>query len=451
MTEKASLEDPIAASAKRRGRVAGGKRNGRLVGALAMALAGAAAPAAGDVPESLTIPLKVVQIPGVGAKVGIEVSLGGGAPRLYTFDTGSSGFYAAYNPAWWPSSNPVGGGPIYQSYGSDLQLIANPVSTTIGIATKEGVPISVTTVVGQITGASGTADGIAWLDNVAAGNAPLYGMFFGDFGSGLKALNGMFAVLPQLPGNLSSGFAVQLGCNGNGLEPKVVVGLTEAIRSRVTSWVKMEKEDPNSPPFPHSNLPTYGQSLFTGKFLLAREGASYGFSVPAILDTGGGTTDIHQHSPAVTVPDALLNAAKNRVLSRKSVQSDRTGHRARQRLRHGVSHRKHADHRPDQRLAFIGEERRGESGAQPVLQVRRGIRCRAGQGRLRLLHARRSDHADSHALRVGHGAARRGPGADRRARSRAVVAREIPHLTLLRMEGEARGSDRVQRPAAERA
>ena len=315
MTEKASLEDPLAASAKRRGRMAGGKRNGRLVGALAMALAGAAAPAAGDVPESLTIPLKVVQIPGVGAKVGIEVSLGGGAPRLYTFDTGSSGFYAAYNPAWWPSSTPVGGGPIYQSYGSDLQLIANPVSTTIGIATKEGVPISVTTVVGQITGASGTADGIAWLDNVAAGNAPLYGMFFGDFGSGLKALNGMFAVLPQLPGNLASGFAVQLGCNGNGLEPKVVVGLTEAIRSRVTSWVKMEKEDPNSPPFPHSNLPTYGQSLFTGKFLLAREGASYGFSVPAILDTGGGTTDIHQHSPAVTVPDALLNAAKNRVLS----------------------------------------------------------------------------------------------------------------------------------------
>ena len=77
--------------------MSGGKRNRRLVGALALALAGAAVPASGAVPESLTIPLKVVQIPGVGTKVGIEVSLGGGAPRLYTFDTGSSGFYAAYN------------------------------------------------------------------------------------------------------------------------------------------------------------------------------------------------------------------------------------------------------------------------------------------------------------------------------------------------------------------
>jgi hypothetical protein len=306
--------EPIATAATRRGRTSGPKRRGRLVGALALALAGAAMPAAADVPETLTIPLKVVQIPGVGVKVGIEVSLGGGAPRLYTFDTGSSGFYAAYNPAWWPSSTPVGGGPIHQSYGSNLQLVANPVSTTIGIATREGVPISVTTVVGQITGASGTADGTAWLDNVAAGNAPLYGMFFGDFGSGLKALNGMFAVLPQLPGKLSHGFAVQLGCNGNGLDPKIVVGITDAMRSRVTTWVKMEREDPSTPPFPHSNLPTYGQSLFTGKFLLTRDGTSYGFSVPAILDTGGGTTDIHQYSPEVVVPDAFLNAAKDRML-----------------------------------------------------------------------------------------------------------------------------------------
>lgn len=316
MKETKSIETLIAATAAARRRsVHRGKRFGRLASALAIALASTSVPAAAATPESLTIPLKVVQIAGVGTKVGIEVSLGGGAPRLYTFDTGSSGFYAAYNPAWWPSSIPVGGGPIHQSYGSNLQLVANPVSTTVGIATKEGVPISVTTTVGQITGASGTADGTAWLANVAAGNAPLYGMFFGDFGSGLKALNGMFAILPQLPGNLSSGFAVQLGCNGNGLDPKVVVGLTDAMRSRVTAWVKMEKEDPNSPPFPNSNLPTYGQALFTGKFSLAQGATSYGFSVPAILDTGGGTTDIHQHAPEVKVPDALLDAAKNRVQS----------------------------------------------------------------------------------------------------------------------------------------
>ena len=313
MKERASIEDTIAAAAKRNRSASGGCRNGWLVGALAMALAGASAPVAGAGQESLTIPLKVVQVAGVGTKVGIEVSLGGGPPRMYTFDTGSSGFYAAYNAAWWPSFTPTGGGPIKQSYGSNLHLVANPVSTTIGIATKEGVPISVTTTVGQITGASGNAEGEAWLDNVAKGNAPLYGMFFGDFGSGLKALNGMFAILPQLPGNLSSGFAVQLGCNGNGPDPKVVVGINDAMRKRVTVWVKMEKEDPPSPPFPYSNHPTYAQALFTGKFKLSQPGTSYEFSAPSILDTGGGTTDIQQYPSQVTVPDALLDAAKNRV------------------------------------------------------------------------------------------------------------------------------------------
>ncbi len=176
-------------------------------------------------------------------------------------------------------------------------MIANPVSTTIGIATKEGVPLNFTTAVGQITAASGTADGIAWLNNVAAGKAPIYGMFYGDFGSGLRELNGLFAVLPQLPGNLSSGFAVQLGCGGGSPESRVVVGLTPTIRSRATSWVKMEKES-NAPPYPHSNQPSYVQALFTGHFSLERGGHHYQFSAPAILDTGGGTTNIHQLSPS---------------------------------------------------------------------------------------------------------------------------------------------------------
>lgn len=279
--------------------------NKRWARAVVLALAGVALPATGDVPESVTIPLKVVSIPGVGVKVGIEVSLGGGPPRLYTFDTGSSGMYAAYNAAWWPTLTPLPGPMIPQSYGSGLQLKANPVATVVGIPTDQGV-ISYTAEVGQITEASGTTDGEQWLANVAAGKAPLYGMFFGDFGSGLtKPEKGLFAVLPQLPGNLSSGFAVQLGCGGGSSESKVVVGLTTGITSRVTSWVKMEKT-PGSPPFPGSNRPTFKQAVLNGHFSLARNGNSYAFTVPAILDTGGGTTNFHQKSPELVVPDAFL-------------------------------------------------------------------------------------------------------------------------------------------------
>lgn len=293
--------------------MAGKGCNGWLSRALVMACAGAAVPAVGVTPESVTIPLRVVNVPGVGTKVGILVGLGGGAPKLYTFDTGSSGMYAAYNPAWWPSFTPLGGPPIPQSYGSDLALTAAGVSTAITIPTDHG-ELNVTAEVGQIVSAGGNADGEAWMANVAAGNAPLYGMFFGDFGSGLtKPGKGLFAVLPQLPGNLSSGFAVQLGCNGGGPEPKVVVGLTPAIRNRVTSWVKMEAE-PSAPPYPQSNRPSYTQALVAGSYSLARAGASYDFSAPTILDTGGGTADIHQASPIV-VPDALLDAGRKRVLS----------------------------------------------------------------------------------------------------------------------------------------
>lgn len=286
--------------------------NKRWARAVVLALAGVALPATGDVPESVTIPLKVVSIPGVGVKVGIEVSLGGGPPRLYTFDTGSSGMYAAYNAAWWPNLTPLGGPQIPQSYGSDLTLTANAVSTLLTIPTENG-ELNVTAEVGQIVGAGGNADGAAWLANVAAGIPPLYGMFYGDFGSGLvKPGKGLFAVLPQLPGNLSSGFAVQLGCAGGGPGSKVVVGLTDAIRSRVTTWVKMEAGD-NPPPFPQSGRPSYTQALVAGHYSLARSGVTpYDFSAPTILDTGGGTADIHQ-APPLVVPDDLLDANKKSI------------------------------------------------------------------------------------------------------------------------------------------
>ena len=60
----------------------------------------AARTAGGTVPETATVPLHIVDIGGGQTKIGIEIALGGGSPRLYTFDTGSSGFYAAFNRDW---------------------------------------------------------------------------------------------------------------------------------------------------------------------------------------------------------------------------------------------------------------------------------------------------------------------------------------------------------------
>ncbi|MFO1414492.1 MAG: hypothetical protein U1F10_11440 [Burkholderiales bacterium] len=278
--------------------------------ALVVALAAAAVPAAGDTPQSVNIPLSVIKLEGIGTKIGIRIGLGGGPPKLYTFDTGSSGLYAAYNPAWWPKLTLVDNVPIPQSYGSDLTLTANRVSTLLTIPTDNG-ELQVTADVGQITAAGGNQDGEAWMANVAAGIPPLYGTFYGDFGTGLtKKPNGLFAVLPQLPGNLSSGFAVQLGCNGGGVGAKVVVGLTNAVTDRVTSWVPMQSEK-NAPPYPQSGRPSYTQALVAGDYTLVNGTNSYAFSAPSILDTGGGTADVHQPHLGF-VPDAFLN--EKRVL-----------------------------------------------------------------------------------------------------------------------------------------
>ena len=191
------------------------------------------------------------------------------------------------------------------------------MSTAIGIPTDSG-EIQVETRVGQILYASGGSLGSLstspWRRDVAAGRPPLFGHFYGDFGSGLKEKNGLFAVLPQLPGNLSSGFAVRLGCQGSpSSTPTLQIGLTDAIRSEVTSWIPM-KGGPQTPPFPLSGRPTYAQDLVAGDFFLSGT-TDYPFSATAILDTGGPTTTLHEHGTELKVPDALLTANRRRVLS----------------------------------------------------------------------------------------------------------------------------------------
>ncbi|MGH7331259.1 MAG: hypothetical protein ACREKS_00655 [Candidatus Rokuibacteriota bacterium] len=261
---------------------------------LAVALCSGSAAGRGR-PEPATVPLTIVALDGGGFKIGIALRLGGGPPQLYTFDTGSSGFYAAYNPLWWPFFEPVPGPTIDQHYGSGETFQAERVRTTVGIPTNLG-EIEAEVEIAEITDAWGGALGppgkSTWLDDVAAGRPPLYGHFFGDFGSGLVEKNGLFAVLPQLPGNLSSGFAVQTGCGPS--EPTLALGLTRAIRSRVTSGVPMQGAG-QSPPFPHSHRPTYAQELPAAEFLLRRGRITYAFLADAILDTGAPTTNIHEH------------------------------------------------------------------------------------------------------------------------------------------------------------
>lgn len=279
--------------------------------ALALMLASAPAAARAE-SETAVVPLHLVPIAGDQLKVGIEISLAGGEPRLYTFDTGSSGFYAASNPVWWPSFTPVNGAPIKQMYGDGAIFESVPVRTSVGILTTEGVleaEVEMAKIDDAYGGPLGPQSESTWLDDVAAGRPPLFGKFFGDFGSGLREAKGLFAVLPQLPGNLSSGFVVSLGCRGSA-EAFLFLGLTEEMRARVTSWVPMLGAG-EAPPFP-GGRPTYAQQLIAGDFLIRRGATSYDFSTDAILDTGAPTTSIHEGKD-LEVPDALLEKSRTRV------------------------------------------------------------------------------------------------------------------------------------------
>ena len=262
--------------------------------ALAAALCWSAVACGADPPASVTVPLRVVHVHGEERKIGIEVRLGGGPPRLYELDTGGSGFYAASDADTWPTFEPLPGPPIVEHYGSGVEFHAQRVATTVTIPSDQGdvaADVHVARIVEAFGGPLGPrADG-TWQRDVDSGTGPLYGHFFGNFGGDLRSKNGLASVLPQLPGNLSSGFVVELGCERSG-GPRLVIGLTDEIRARFASRVAMQPGSGDT--FPGSGLPTYAQQIVRTDFRLARGDAVQTFRAGALLDTGGPTTHIHE-------------------------------------------------------------------------------------------------------------------------------------------------------------
>ena len=84
-------------------------------------------------PQSVTIPLQYVYTSS-GYKLGISVGINAGAPQPYVFDTGSSVFNAAFNPATWngfgqtvPNATVPNGAGVHYCYGSGVCFTGNLV------------------------------------------------------------------------------------------------------------------------------------------------------------------------------------------------------------------------------------------------------------------------------------------------------------------------------------
>jgi hypothetical protein len=275
-------------------------------GLFALPLSFLAAFHAAAVPESVQIPLyhkTFVQKTGlIGHKLGIRIGLGGGPKKLYEFDTGAPGFYAAYNPQWWRNYRPTNASPITQTYSSGNTYVASVVSTKLDFG--YGVP-KVRANIAMVTDASGGS--VAnWLPEVAAGVPPLDQHFFGDFGSALNSDNGLYAILPQLPGNLSSGFVVS---TGGYQRPKayLTIGLTSAVRAQFPYIMKMHP-DRGARRYPGSRRPLYEQEVVNTRVTLQNGGQSARFETGVVFDTGAPTTTIRNVNDDFPITGAFLDA-----------------------------------------------------------------------------------------------------------------------------------------------
>jgi len=243
--------------------------NIRLASCLALFLACQAAPV---LAAGCTVPLKIVNI-GTDDKpeykLGINVGLGGGAPRLYEFDTGGPGFWAAYDetsdPQWWGAARVLSRGDMQTVYTSGNAYVANLVRTRVSLydpaSTSPKSPLCGTgsqqVQVSQITSyTNALKPGLQkkWDDAMKNGTAPLSGAFWGDFGAALRpGLNtagtaGVYSVLPQIASQTMSyhrGFIIHVGRPDGSSRPAVKIGLSYNDVMSFTSLVRM---NPKCPP-----------------------------------------------------------------------------------------------------------------------------------------------------------------------------------------------------------
>lgn len=272
------------------------------------------------------IPLKVVNIGTPKApeyKLGIYVGLGGGAPKLYEFDTGAAGFFAAYKDTetpWWTKESWVSTkNRFLMSYSSGITYQGEVVATQVSIYASDApgaVPVaSVSADVGKIDRATGKKVK-HWDEDLSSGTPPLYTHFYGDFGVALyqnacAPKKPLHAILPQLGSRkttLGRGFSLTMGDYANPA-PVLQIGLTD---DDVTQYPQAFTMNPASGTqagtFPVGGSSTFAQDLLSGAMILDAGYADQSTqSLNMVLDTGAPSTEIHTVPGGITMPNDIRN------------------------------------------------------------------------------------------------------------------------------------------------
>jgi len=284
-------------------------------------------PARADEPLTLSIPIYLINdkagTGGIEYKIGIMLKLGddlnNNGYRMYEFDTGGTGFWAAHststNANTW-SNSAVGTDPVNITYASGNELTGTAVSTKITFEqgttdTNSPYTAEVNAVVSRIsTGTNPGKDANSainqWTDTVDNGAAPIETYFYGDFGMNLASgTDGLMAIVPQLLGTQNTGFTINIGAlpdaamvasSSNYIiqTGTLQIGLTSAQKDR-SSWSQVVdmQGGTNSPQYPNTGQNTYQEVLSSGTLTLSGTGGSNSYSTGIVYDTGAPGTVIH--------------------------------------------------------------------------------------------------------------------------------------------------------------
>jgi hypothetical protein len=270
--------------------VATGRRRASIV-ALAMLLSGTPLPAQFLIDRSVDIPLYHTNVPGIGPKVGIYLSLGGGmSPQFFTFDTGGHGFAAAYSDSspWWGTNftrNTNEQGAYIEAtnaYASGDKLLGIATSTRVSFFHGPDATVPLLTsprvYVNQATNI--TYDGKTTWPSEGSSNAPYVKSFYGDFGMGLASnQNGIGNIISQMSfgAGITRGFRISIHTNG---ESVLRIGLTtNDTQSPNASYFRMNRDSNGA----------YDNQLLSGTLSVSNGESSFVVTnVRVAVDTGGG-------------------------------------------------------------------------------------------------------------------------------------------------------------------
>lgn len=231
-------------------------------------------------------------------KYGIDVAIGENPSQLYEFDTGGVAFFGGYNPAFW-SKVPLTSTAISETYSSGNYYNGVIADTRITLGTGSRTvttaqPIQIAAILD-----GGNAKTGASFDFTNPDAPPVEDHFFGDFGASFAtlAVNGLNTPLAnplfQLPGNLSSGFLVQLGPIG--IQPQLTVGVTDALREQFPYAVPVAPQ-PGGGSYPVSGYDVLSWFGFAPSYTATQGSDEQQIgvtpSLPSLIDSGAPSTNV---------------------------------------------------------------------------------------------------------------------------------------------------------------